>query len=83
MCELLALNARGGVTCDHTDGWGLASYDPDGSGVRIFREDEAAGFSLIAAHLAELNIVSCSTIAHIRKATQADVTLSNCHSVYR
>lgn len=98
MCELLALNAnrptdcrfsfkglirRGGVTCDHTDGWGLASYEPDGSGVRIFREDEAAGFSSIAAHLAELNIISYSTIAHIRKATQGEVALSNCHPFYR
>jgi predicted glutamine amidotransferase len=54
MCELLALSAntptdlrfsfhglrlRGGSTGDHADGWGLASYDIDGLGVRIYRED--------------------------------------------
>ena len=98
MCELLALNAnrptdcrfsfqglirRGGATGDHSDGWGLASYEPDGSGVRIYREDEPAAFSPIAAHLAGLNISSCCTIAHIRKATQGEVALPNCHPFYR
>lgn len=54
MCELLALSAntptdlrfsfrglrrRGGATGQHGDGWGLASYDPDGLGVSLYRAD--------------------------------------------
>ena len=54
MCELLALSAntptdmrfsfhgltrRGGATGIHADGWGVASFDPDGRGVHLYRED--------------------------------------------
>ena len=54
MCELLALSAntptdrrfsfhgltrRGGATGGHGDGWGVASFDPDGRGVHLYRED--------------------------------------------
>lgn len=83
MGELLALSAntptdlrfsfhglarRGGATGDHGDGWGLASFDPDGRGVRLFREDAPAAFS---------------PIDHIRKATQGVVALENCHPFHR
>ena len=63
MCELLALSAntptdmrfsfrglarRGGATGQHGDGWGLASFDPDGGGLHIYREQTPAAFSPVA-----------------------------------
>ncbi len=98
MCELLALSAntptdlgfsfhglrrRGGDTLDHADGWGLASFDPDGQGVHLFREDAPAAFSPIAAQVAALDLRSHCLIAHIRKATQGQVALENCHPFHR
>ena len=98
MCELLALSAntptdmrfsflglrrRGGATGDHGDGWGLASFDPDGQGVRIYREDEPAAFSAIAAEVAGLELKAHCSIAHIRKATRGVVALENCHPFHR
>ena len=98
MCELLALSAntptdlrfsfhglrlRGGSTGDHADGWGLASYDIDGLGVRIYREDAAAAFSPIAAAVAELDLRAHCSMAHIRKATKGVVALENCHPFHR
>jgi glutamine amidotransferase len=98
MCELLALCAntptdlgfsfhglrrRGGDTLDHADGWGLASFDPDGHGVHLFREDAPAAFSPIAAQVAALDLRSHCLIAHIRKATQGQVALENCHPFHR
>ncbi|MCX5948956.1 MAG: class II glutamine amidotransferase [Cyanobacteria bacterium] len=50
------LTRRGGVTGDHADGWALASFDPDGCGVRLYREDGPAAFSLIAAQVAALDL---------------------------
>ncbi|MFO0016449.1 MAG: class II glutamine amidotransferase [Synechococcaceae cyanobacterium] len=98
MCELLALNAntptdmrfsfhglrlRGGATGDHSDGWGLASFDPDSQGVTIYREDQPAAFSPIAASVAALDLKAHCSIAHIRKATQGVVALENCHPFHR
>jgi predicted glutamine amidotransferase len=98
MCELLALSAntptdlrfsfhglrlRGGSTGDHADGWGLASYDIDGLGVRIYREDAAAAFSQIAAAVADLDLRAHCSMAHIRKATKGVVALENCHPFHR
>lgn len=98
MCELLALSAntptdmrfsfhgltrRGGATGDHADGWGLASYDPDGQGVSLYREDAPAAFSPIAASVAALDLRAHCSIAHIRKATQGEVSLRNCHPFHR
>lgn len=98
MCELLALSAntptdlrfsfhglrlRGGATGDHADGWGLASYDPDGRGVRLYREDAPAAFSPIAAAVAELDLRAHCSIAHIRKATRGVIAVENCHPFHR
>lgn len=98
MCELLALNAntptdlrfsfrglrrRGGATGDHADGWGLASFDPDGLGVHIWREDAPAAFSPVAAAVAGLDLRALTSIAHIRKATRGAVALENCHPFHR
>jgi len=98
MCELLALSAntptdlrfsfhglrlRGGATGDHADGWGLASYDPDGRGLRLYREDAPAAFSPIAAAVAELDLRAHCSIAHIRKATSGVVAVEHCHPFHR
>ncbi|MFM7311991.1 MAG: class II glutamine amidotransferase [Cyanobium sp.] len=98
MCELLALSAntptdmrfsfrglrrRGGATGHHGDGWGLASYDPDGCGVSLYREDRAAAFSEIAAEVEALDLRAHCSIAHIRKATRGVVALENCHPFHR
>lgn len=98
MCELLALSAntptdlcfsfrglrrRGGATGQHGDGWGLASYDPDGRGVSLYREDRAAAFSPIAAEVERLDLRAHCSIAHIRKATRGVVALENCHPFHR
>ncbi|MCT0206575.1 class II glutamine amidotransferase [Synechococcus sp. CS-1332] len=98
MCELLALSAntptdmrfsfhgltrRGGATGCHGDGWGVASFDPDGRGVYLYREDAPAAFSKIAAQVAALDLKAHCSIAHIRKATQGVVALQNCHPFHR
>lgn len=98
MCELLALNAntptdmrfsfhgltrRGGATGHHSDGWGMASFDPDGQGVSLYREDRPAAFSAIAAEVAALDLKAHCSIAHIRKATKGEVALENCHPFHR
>ena len=98
MCELLALNAntptdmafsfrglsrRGGASGEHADGWGLASFTPDGSGLNLIREDAPAAFSLLADQLAERSPRALVSIAHIRKATQGQVALENCHPFAR
>ena len=98
MCELLALSAntptdmrfsfrgltrRGGATGEHADGWGLASFDPQGGGLRVIREESAAAFSPLAAQMAEHDLKALYSLAHIRKATQGVVTLDNCHPFQR
>ena len=98
MCELLALNAntptdmdfsfrglsrRGGATSEHADGWGLASFTPDGHGLTLLREEAPAAFSAMAEQLAERSPKALVSIAHIRKATQGVVALENCHPFSR
>ena len=98
VCELLALNSntptdmgfsfrglsrRGGATGEHADGWGLASYTPDGSGLDLIREDAPAAFSNLAEQLADRSPQALVSIAHIRQATQGQVALENCHPFAR
>jgi glutamine amidotransferase len=98
MCELLALNAntptdmgfsfrglsrRGGGTGEHADGWGLASFTPDGQGLTLLREEAAAADSALADQLAERSPRALVSIAHIRKATRGLVALENCHPFSR
>jgi glutamine amidotransferase len=98
MCELLALNAntptdmgfsfrglsrRGGATGEHADGWGLASFTPDGHGLTLLREEAPAAFSALADQLAERSPRALVSIAHIRKATRGLVALENCHPFSR
>lgn len=98
MCELLALNAntptdmgfsfrglsrRGGASGEHADGWGLASFTPDGHGLTLLREEAPAAFSALADQLAERSPKALVSIAHIRKATRGVVALENCHPFTR
>jgi glutamine amidotransferase len=61
----------------------LASFTPDGSGLNLIREDAPAAFSLLADQLAERSPRALVSIAHIRKATQGQVALENCHPFVR
>jgi predicted glutamine amidotransferase len=96
MCQLLAMNCnvptdivfsftgfalRGGRTDSHHDGWGIAFFE--GAGVRHFVDHQAAIESPIAALIKSYPIKSRNVIAHIRKATQGQVALENCHPFVR
>ncbi|GAB1539301.1 class II glutamine amidotransferase [Scytonema sp. NUACC21] len=96
MCQLLGMNcnvptdicfsfegfaARGGKTDDHRDGWGIAFFE--GKGCRIFLDDKPSIASPIADLVRKYPIHSMNVIAHIRKATQGEVALENCHPFRR
>jgi predicted glutamine amidotransferase len=96
MCQLLAMNCnvptdivfsftgfalRGGQTDTHHDGWGIAFFE--GAGVRHFVDHQAAIHSPIAELIKNYPIKSKNVIAHIRKATQGEVMLENCHPFVR
>lgn len=92
MCELLGLNsnvptaatfsfsglsARGGHTGDHADGWGMAFHD--GESCRVFRDAGRACDAPLADFLRSQPLRARNVIAHVRKATQGAIDLSNCH----
>lgn len=96
MCQMLAMNcnssasinfsftgfsARGGQTGEHADGWGIAFHER--TGCRVFIDDGRASDSPLADFVRSYPIKSKSVLAHIRKATQGAVTLSNCHPFQR
>jgi predicted glutamine amidotransferase len=96
MCQLLGMNcnvptdicfsfegfcARGGKTDDHKDGWGIAFFE--GKGCRIFLDAKSSVASPIAELVRRYPIHSTHVIAHIRKATQGEVNLENCHPFRR
>lgn len=96
MCQLFALSssaptavtfsfagfsARGGDTGEHVDGWGIAFHDA--SGCRVFIDERRASDSPLAEFLRNNPIRSRTVLAHIRKATQGPVHLSNCHPFVR
>lgn len=72
---------RGGHTDTHHDGWGIAFFE--GAGVRHFVDHQAAIHSPIAELIKRFPIKSKNVIAHIRKATQGQVALENCHPFVR
>jgi len=72
---------RGGRTDTHHDGWGIAFFE--GAGVRHFVDHQAAIASPIAELIKHYPIKSLNVIAHIRKATQGQVALENCHPFVR
>ncbi|MBC3932641.1 MAG: class II glutamine amidotransferase [Undibacterium curvum] len=96
MCQLLGMNCntptdivfsftgfatRGGLTDEHKDGWGIAFFE--GNGVRLFVDHQPAMSSPVAELIKRYPIKSENVIAHIRKATQGEVTLENCHPFVR
>ncbi|BAY62189.1 hypothetical protein NIES22_22580 [Calothrix brevissima NIES-22] len=96
MCQLLGMNcntptdicfsfegfsARGGKTDDHCDGWGIAFFEE--KGCRIFIDDKPSIVSPVADLVRRYPIHSNHVIAHIRKATQGEVRLQNCHPFQR
>jgi glutamine amidotransferase len=96
MCELFAFNsrqpaaatfslsgfaARGGRTADHVDGWGVAFHDGDRCDVTV--EDSPAAESALARHLGRHPVPARNILAHIRKATQGERLMENCHPFRR
>ena len=96
MCQLLGMNCnvptdivfsftgfamRGGHTDTHHDGWGIAFFE--GAGVRHFVDHQSAVASPVADLIKRFPIKSKNVIAHIRKATQGQVALENCHPFVR
>ena len=96
MCQLLGMNCntptdvqfsftgfaqRGGRTDHHADGWGIAFFE--GRGLRHFVDPAPACDSPVAELIRRYPIKSRNVIAHIRKATQGEVRLQNCHPFVR
>jgi predicted glutamine amidotransferase len=96
LCQLLGMNCntptdvmfsftgfaeRGGRTDAHSDGWGVAFFE--GKGLRHFVDHQAACDSPIADLIRHYPIKSRQVVAHIRKATQGEVSLENCHPFVR
>jgi predicted glutamine amidotransferase len=108
MCQLLGMNCnsptdvtfsfrgfaqRGGHTDQHSDGWGIAFFEGEGTserrghacdkGLRHFVDHQPASQSPVAELISRYPIKSRNVIAHIRKATQGRVALENCHPFVR
>jgi predicted glutamine amidotransferase len=96
MCQLFALNcsapaavtfsyagfsARGGQTGEHADGYGLAFHD--GGACRLFIDEGRACDGALSEFLRRHPLRARTVLAHIRKATQGSVQLSNCHPFMR
>jgi glutamine amidotransferase len=96
MCQLLAMSCnssaaisfsftgfaeRGGRTDHHADGWGIGFYEA--SGCRTFHDDAPACSSALATFVKNYPIKARIVLAHIRKATQGETGLSNCHPFQR
>lgn len=96
MCQLLGMNcnvptdicfsfagfrARGGLTDHHKDGWGIAFFEE--RGVRVFLDPAPSCTSPIAELVRCYPIRSLNVIAHIRKATQGQISLENTHPFQR
>lgn len=96
MCQLLGMNCnvptdiqfsfrgfrqRSGITGEHGDGFGIGFFE--GRGCRTFLDHQAACRSPVAQMLDHYAIKSLNVIAHIRKATQGEVKLENCHPFQR
>ncbi|KAI2494092.1 glutamine amidotransferase [Fragilaria crotonensis] len=96
MCQLLGMNCatptdfsfsfrgfcqRGGTTDIHSHGWGLAIYE--GRGLRTFLDTEPASTSPVAELVSVYPIKTYNMMAHVRYATQGEVSLENVHPFSR
>ena len=94
MCQLLAMNsknpadigfsfagfrARGGLTDDHIDGFGIAYFEP--TGLRLYYDNRAAMDSPLAELVSQTRVKAANTIVHIRKSD--DQLLCNAHPFTR
>lgn len=106
MCQLLGMNCntptdigfsfagfrkRGGETDHHTDGFGVAFFEPNlcatdnrhRIGLRLFHDDKPSHASPVADLINQHPIKAINVIAHIRKATQGGTCLANTHPFVR
>lgn len=76
---------RGGATDQHRDGFGIAFFERSASGVglRVFHDHQASAQSPIADLIQRYPIKAMNVIAHIRKASQGQVCLTNTHPFVR
>ena len=96
MCELLGMSAnipadirfsltglmqRGGITAQHTDGWGISFYEK--KACRHFVDDRPIAHSPIARFIKSYPIKSPLIISHIRKANRGCVCVQNTHPFLR
>ncbi|HEY4080692.1 MAG TPA: class II glutamine amidotransferase [Burkholderiaceae bacterium] len=93
MCQLLGMNANtptdvmfsfAGLATradEHKDGFGIAFFE--GCGLRHFVDHHSARVSPLAELVKHYPIKSDNVIAHIRKATQGQVSLENTHPFQR
>jgi len=96
MCQLLGMSckepaninfsfegfrARGGLTDEHKDGWGIAFFR--NNSFDVFLDHQPAANSALADEIHGAGIKSKTIIAHIRKATVGDVKIANCHPFKR
>lgn len=96
MCQLLGMNCarptditfsfrgfsqRAGITADHADGFGIAFFED--KACRLFVDNQSAVDSPLAELVRNYPIKSRNVIAHIRKATQGQITLENSHPFVR
>ncbi|HWK61254.1 MAG TPA: class II glutamine amidotransferase [Eoetvoesiella sp.] len=96
MCQLLGMScaqptdftfsftgfaARGGNTDHHADGFGVAFFE--NKACRVFIDNQPSCKSPVAELIKNYPIKSRNIIAHIRKATQGDIQLENCHPFMR
>lgn len=96
MCQLLGMNSlkpaelsfslagflrRGGETDEHADGWGIALYEEQGC--KLVIDEQPSASSPVAEWMQQNTGRSRNVIAHIRKATQGEVTATNCHPFMR
>jgi predicted glutamine amidotransferase len=97
MCQLLAMSCkepatinfsfegfaeRGGRTDEHSHGWGIAFFENE-KGCRVLIDNLPAAESPLAEFIKHHPIKSRYVIAHIRKATQGQIALENCHPFVR
>ncbi len=93
MCQLLGMNANTPTDVmfsfaglahradEHKDGFGIAFFED--RGLRLFVDHKSARESPIAELVKVYPIRSGNVIAHVRKATQGEVTLENTHPFMR
>ncbi|MES2206943.1 MAG: class II glutamine amidotransferase [Pseudomonadota bacterium] len=72
---------RGGHTDTHSDGWGLSFFE--GNSVRLFMDENSCCNSSLAQWVKCCPFKSNIIMAHIRRATEGTVELSNTHPFVR